>query len=117
VAQLVYYGGLVAFVVIVTVAQGVKTAWQRRATESDVPSQAAKFDIDKDCKVVYINSPIDYSEDTVASIEAKSGKKCVIRVFTYNVRNETEVSVPPPSTIDTTRSVPGVLELPRYGTD
>jgi hypothetical protein len=114
---LIYYSSLIGFVAIGVVGQGLNMVRQHRAAESDVAnSHPAKFDVDEDCKTVYINSPIDYQEDTVASIEAKSGKHCVIRVFTYNVKDETEVSLPPPSTLDTTKSVPGVLELPRKGT-
>jgi hypothetical protein len=115
---LVYYSFLIGYLAIGVVGQGIKTMRQHRAAESDVVySHPAIFDVNKDCKVVYIRSPIDYQEDTVNSVKAKSGKDCVIRIFTYSVRNETEVWQPHPSTLDTSRSVPSVLELPRNGTD
>ncbi|HLX05079.1 MAG TPA: hypothetical protein VKR28_06065 [Candidatus Binatus sp.] len=115
---LIYYSFLIGYVAIGVVAVGIKTAAQHHAAASDVANtHPAKFDVDEDCKVVYISSPIDYEENTADRIEAKSGKNCVIRIFAYTLKNETEASQLHPNTLDTTHSVPGVLELPTNSSD
>lgn len=109
VVRLIYYGGLLAIYSIVMVTHGIKTVWPHHDDAARNPV-TAQFDVDKNCETVYINSPVEYYNGT----KSKSGKDCVIRVITYNAHVENEA--PPPAVLDTSRSVPVVLEIPSIAT-
>jgi hypothetical protein len=104
---IIYYGLLLGFM---GVAMTVHVAGD--LAKKELPHHAAKFDVYKDCEIFNVDSPISYYEDSVDTIKARSGKNCVIRVITYRIDEENAVSPVPAATLDTSHSVPGVLELP-----
>jgi hypothetical protein len=110
---IIYYGGLLVFLGAIMVSHGIKAGWPNHG-DKPAHHEVAYFDVDKHCKTVYIDSPISYYEYSLDSSKVKSGETCLIGVLTYNVHVEN--AAPPPSTLDTSQSVPGVLEIPSNGT-